>query len=216
MWAARAKEFEMAPRKRFIAVAGNMGAGKSELVQFLCRRYGLKPFFEPNDTNPYLADFYADMPRWAFHSQIYFLAHKFRLHRELMEEPGTVVQDRTIYEDAEIFCENLFRTGKMSERDYQTYRELYQTICASLAPPDLMIFLKCPVRTLKKRIAQRGRKMEIDVPTEYLKSLNQLYEEWRKRYTLSPVIELETDRLDYLTDLVDRLDLFRQIEKYVT
>ncbi len=206
----------MPAKKRFIAVAGNMGAGKSELVQFLCRRYGLRPFYEPNETNPYLADFYADMKAWAFHSQIYFLTHKFRLHRELMEEPGTVVQDRTIYEDAEIFCENLKRSGMMSERDYRTYRELYQTICGSLAAPDLMIFLKCPVRTLKKRIQKRGRKMEIDLPAGYLKRLNDLYEEWRARYTLSPVVELETDRLDYLTDLVDRLDLFKQIEKYVT
>jgi deoxyadenosine/deoxycytidine kinase len=203
-------------KKRFIAVAGNMGAGKSELVQFLCRRYGLKPFYEPNDTNPYLADFYADMPKWAFHSQIYFLTHKFRLHRELMREPGTVVQDRTIYEDAEIFCENLKRSGMISERDYKTYRELYETLCASLAPPDLMIFLKCPVRTLKKRIQQRGRKMEMEVPTSYLKALNILYEEWRARYTQSPVIELDTGKLDYLTDLVDRLDLFRAIEQYVT
>jgi len=202
-------------RKRFIAVAGNMGAGKSELVLFLCRRYGLKPFFEPNETNPYLADFYADMKGWAFHSQIYFLTHKFRLHRELMAEPGTVVQDRTIYEDAEIFCANLHRSGMMSERDYKTYRELYETATASLAPPDLMIFLKCPVRTLKKRILSRGRRMEIDVPLAYLKALNTLYEEWRERYVLSPLIELETDRLDYLTDLVDRLDLFKQIEKFL-
>ena len=204
------------PKKRFIAVAGNMGAGKSELVQFLCRRYGLKPFYEPNETNPYLADFYRDMKKWAFHSQIYFLTHKFRLHRELMQEPGTVVQDRTIYEDAEIFCENLRRSGKIDERDSRLYRELYETICGSLQPPDIMIFLHCNVRTLKQRIKQRGRRMEIDVPTSYLSSLNQLYEEWRARYTLSPVIDLHTDKLDYLTDFVDRLDLFKQIEQYVT
>ena len=201
--------------KRFLAVAGNMGAGKSELVAFLCRRYGLKPFFEPNDTNPYLADFYADMKAWAFHSQVYFLTHKLRLHRELMEEPGTVVQDRTIYEDAEIFCENLYRGGMLSERDHRTYRELYETAIGTLAPPDLMIFLKCNVRTLKKRIAQRGRKMEQEIPTEYLSKLNRLYSEWREKYTLSPVIELQTDKLDYLTDLVDRLDLFKQIERHL-
>ncbi len=206
----------MAPKKRFIAVAGNIGAGKSELVSFLCRRYALKPFYEPNDTNPYLADFYADMRRWAFHSQIYFLTHKFRLHRELMQEPGTVVQDRTIYEDAEIFCENLHRGGMIDDRDYRTYRELYQTITASLAPPDLMIFLRCPLRTLKKRIAQRGRKIELEMPTGYLKALDRLYEEWRARYTLSPVIDLDTGSLDYISDLVDRLDLFRAIEQYVS
>ena len=202
-------------RKRFLAVAGNMGAGKSELVQFLCRRYGLKPFFEPNDTNPYLADFYADMKKWAFHSQVYFLTHKFRLHRELMAEAGTVVQDRTIYEDAEIFCENLHRQKMIDDRDHKMYRELYESVTASLQPPDLMIFLKCPINTLKKRIARRGRAMEQQIPTEYLKRLNKLYDEWRGRYVLSPVIELETDRLDYLTDLVDRLDLFNQIEKYL-
>jgi deoxyadenosine/deoxycytidine kinase len=205
----------MPSRKRFIAVAGNMGAGKSELVSFLCRRYGLKPFFEPNDTNPYLADFYADMKKWAFHSQVYFLSHKLRLHRELMAEAGTVVQDRTIYEDAEIFCENLYRSGMLSERDHRTYRELYETAIATLAPPDLMIFLQCPVRTLKKRIARRGRAMEQEIPTEYLSRLNKLYDEWRGRYALSPVIELATDKLDYLTDLVDRLDLFKQIERYL-
>jgi deoxyadenosine/deoxycytidine kinase len=205
----------MSGRKRFIAVAGNMGAGKSELVAFLCRRYGLKPFFEPNDTNPYLADFYKDMKAWAFHSQIYFLTHKLRLHRELMKEEGTVVQDRTIYEDAEIFCENLYRGGYLTDRDHRMYRELYEVAIAQLQPPDLMIFLQCNVRTLKKRIAQRGRSMEAEIPTEYLSRLNKLYAEWRERYKLSPVIELQTDKLDYLTDLVDRLDLFKQIEKYL-
>ena len=205
----------MPSKKRFIAVAGNIGAGKSELVAFLCRRYGLKPFFEPDETNPYLADFYKDMKAWAFHSQIYFLARKLRMHRELMAEPGTVVQDRTIYEDAEIFCENLHRSGLLSERDYRTYRELYETAIATLAPPDLMIFLGCPVKMLKKRIAQRGRAMEKEIPAGYLEKLNKLYAEWRDRYRLSPLIELDTGKLDYLTDLVDRLDLFGQIERYL-
>jgi len=203
------------PRK-YIAVAGNIGAGKSELVQFLCRRYGLKPFFEPNDTNPYLEDFYADMKAWGFHSQIYFLTHKLRLHRQLMAEPSTVVQDRTIYEDAEIFATNLYQQGHISKRDWQMYRELYETLLESLEPPDLMIFLKCPVRTLRKRIAKRGRAMEQDIPVDYLKRLNRLYAGWRERYDLSPVIELETDKLDYLTNLVDRIDVFTQIEKHLS
>src|SRR5258708_35056431 len=159
-------------RKRFIAVAGNMGAGKSELVHFLCRRYGLKPFFEPNDTNPYLADFYADMKKWAFHSQVYFLTQKLRLQRELMADPGTVVQDRTIYEDAEIFCENLHRTGKIDARDYKLYRALYDSVTATLSPPDLMVFLKCPVATLGSPTLSPGARRELDVPPAYLKPLN--------------------------------------------
>lgn len=202
------------PRK-FIAVAGNIGAGKTELVQFLCKRYGLKPFFEPNDDNPYLEDFYADMKTWGFHSQIFFLTHKLRLHRQLMADPATVVQDRTIYEDAEIFATNLYEQGHISKRDWQMYRELYDTLCDTLEPPDVMIFLKCPVRTLRKRIAKRGRAMEQEIPLEYLKRLNRLYAGWRERYDLSPVIELETDKLDYLTNLVDRIDVFKQIEKYL-
>ena len=205
----------MTSRKKFVAVAGNIGAGKTELVGFLCRRYGLKPFFEPNDTNPYLEDFYKDMKGFAFRSQIYFLTHKFRLHRLLEKEAGTVVQDRTIYEDAQIFAKNLYRQKAIDERDWKTYSELYQTISSALAPPDLMIYLKCPVKTLKERIRIRGREMERDIPTAYLTRLNDLYEEWFAHYDLSPVVTLSTDRLDYLTDLVDRLDLFKQIEKHL-
>ncbi len=202
------------PRK-FIAVAGNIGAGKTELVQFLCKKYGLKAFYEPNETNPYLDDFYRDMKAWAFHSQVYFLTHKLRLHRQLMADPATAVQDRTIYEDAEIFAQNLYQQKLISARDWRMYRELYESVCETLQPPDLMIFLKCPVRTLKKRIARRGRAMEAEIPTEYLQRLNRLYLAWRERYSLSPVIELPTDKLDYLTDLVHRLDVFRQLERYL-
>lgn len=202
-------------RKRFIAVAGNIGAGKTELVSFLCKKYEIKPFFEPNDTNPYLEDFYRDMNGYAFKSQIYFLTHKFRLHRELEKEPGTVVQDRTIYEDAEIFARNLHRQKAIDARDWKTYCELYEIVSRALAPPDLMIYLRCPVRTLKQRIRGRGRKMEQEIPTAYLSRLNELYEEWFSRYDLSPVITLPTDRLDYLQDLVDRLAVFKQIEKHL-
>ena len=202
-------------RKRFIAVAGNIGAGKTELVSFLCSKYEVKPFYEPNDTNPYLEDFYRDMKGYAFKSQIYFLTHKFRLHRELEKEPGTVVQDRTIYEDAEIFARNLHRQKAIDARDWKTYSELYDIVARALAPPDLMIYLRCPVRTLKQRIRGRGRKMEQDIPTAYLSRLNALYEEWFERYDLSPVITLPTDKLDYLQDMVDRIQVFKQIEKHL-
>jgi deoxyadenosine/deoxycytidine kinase len=200
---------------KFIAIAGNIGAGKTELTAFLCKKYGLKPFYEPNDQNPYLADFYKDMKTWAFRSQIFFLAHKFRLHRELERQTGTAIQDRTIYEDAEIFAKNLHRQRTIDARDWKTYWELYETIAASLRPPDLMIYLRCPVKTLRQRIRLRGRKMEQDIPTAYLRRLNELYEEWFERYTMSPVLVLPTDRLDYLTDLVHRVDLLRQIEKHL-
>jgi deoxyadenosine/deoxycytidine kinase len=200
---------------RFIAVAGNIGAGKTELTEFLCRRYGLKPFYEPNDQNPYLADFYADMRTWAFRSQLFFLTHKFRLHQALQDDPGAVIQDRTIYEDAEIFARNLFRQRLIEKRDFETYWELYQSIQRALRPPDLMIQLRCPVRTLRQRIRARGRSFEQDIPAPYLRRLNRLYEDWFASYRLSPVLVLETDKLDYLTDLVDHVGLLDQIERYL-
>jgi len=201
--------------KKFIAIAGNIGAGKTELTAFLCKKYGLTPFFEPNEQNPYLADFYRDMKTWAFRSQIFFLTRKFRLHRKVQQSSGTVVQDRTLYEDAEIFARNLHRQGFIDRRDFRTYWELYESIAESLPPPDLMIYLKCSVRTLKRRIQLRGRRIERDIPTAYLRRLNRLYEEWFRSYSTSPVLVLSTDNLDYLTDLVDRVDLFHKIEKHL-
>jgi deoxyadenosine/deoxycytidine kinase len=203
------------PAPKFIAIAGNIGAGKTELTEFLCQRYGLRPCYEPDDQNPYLADFYADMKTWAYHSQLFFLTHKFRLHLALQDEPGAVVQDRTVYEDAEIFARNLYRQRFIAKRDFETYWDLYQGIRRTLRPPDLMIQLRCPVRTLRQRIRARGRSFEQGIPAGYLRRLNVLYEEWFAHYDLSPVLTLETDKLDYLTDLVDRVDLFQRIERYL-
>lgn len=204
----------MAPA-RFIAIAGNIGAGKTELTQFLCRRYGLQPFYEPNDQNPYLTDFYADMKTWAYRSQLFFLTHKLRLHLDLQHHPGAAIQDRTIYEDAEIFARNLYQQRLIEQRDFDTYWELYQGIKRSLRPPDLMIQLRCPVRTLRQRIRARGRDFEQEIPASYLRRLNALYEDWFARYDLSPAVSLEIDQLDYLTDLVDRVDLLDRIEHYL-
>lgn len=201
--------------QKFIAIAGNIGAGKTELTSFLCRKYNVRPFFEPNDENPYLANFYKDMKTWAFRSQIYFLTRKFRLHRELEQQTGTSIQDRTIYEDAEIFAKNLYGQRHIDKRDWKTYWELYETIADTLKPPDLMIYLRCPVKTLQQRIRLRGRKMEQHIPTRYLNRLNALYEDWFSRYKMSQVLVLSTDTLDYLTNLVDRADLFRQIETHL-
>jgi deoxyadenosine/deoxycytidine kinase len=198
--------------KRSIAIAGNMGSGKSTLVEFLSRTYGISPFYEPNEDNPYLADFYADMHRWAFHSQLYFLGNKFRLHQELDKTPGVVVLDRTIFEDAEIFATALHDMRRIDHRDWQTYWTFYQSILDAIRPPDLMIYLRCSMRTLRKRIRLRGREIEQDVPLAYLKRLDHLYENWISRYDSSEILVLETDRLDYIHDLVHRLDVMQRIE----
>jgi len=201
--------------KHIIAVAGNMGAGKTSLVQFLHRRFQLQPFYEPNASNPYLTDFYQDMKRWAFSSQIHFLTHKFKVHRELEQHPATVVQDRTIFEDAEIFEKNLYQLGLLSEQEHRTYRQLYEAVLPFIRPPDLMLYLKCPVRAIRQRIRQRGRPEERELPAAYIRRLNDLYEQWFSRYELSPVIVLDTSRLDYVSDLVHHLDLLELIEKYL-
>lgn len=201
--------------KKYIAIAGNMGSGKSSLVEFLCKHFSLKPFFEPNDLNPFLPLFYQDMKRWAFHSQMHFLTHKFRIHRELDGYPHTVIQDRSIYEDAEIFAFNLFRQGSLSAEEWKTYRDLYDVMVRAINPPDLLIYLHCPLRALKKRIARRGRGFEASVPDEYLLRLERYYRRWLAKYDRSPCIELSTERMDYLEDFLHRQDLLSTIERYL-
>jgi deoxyadenosine/deoxycytidine kinase len=201
--------------RKFIAVAGNMGVGKTSMVRFLHNRYGFEPVYEPFMDNPYLDDFYKDMGAWAWHSQVYFLTHKFRLHMELNAAQGTVVQDRTIYEDAEIFCTNLHRNKSIKDRDYQTYMELYRTMRQALQPPDLMIYLRCSVQAIRRRIKARGRPSEQAIPVPYLRRLNELYEEWIAGYDQSPVLVWESERKDYLSDLADRIEFQRSIERFL-
>lgn len=200
---------------RYIAVAGNIGVGKSSLVTFLCKHFGLKPFFEPNDTNPYLKDFYQDMKAYAFHSQMYFLSQKFKMHQELENYPEPVIQDRTVFEDAEIFATHLFREGYISERDFKVYKNFYRSICNSIRPPDLLIYLKCSLPAIKKRVAKRGRTIEKNVPDLYLHQLNRLYDRWIRRYKLSEVMIYPTDELDYLSDFIHQEELLNQIAKYL-
>ena len=195
-----------------IAIAGNIGTGKSSLVEFLTRTYGIQPFYEPNDENPYLPDFYQDMNRWAFHSQLYFLSNKFRMHRQLDKMSGVVVLDRTIYEDAEIFATALHTMRKFTGRDWETYWNFYQIILDAIRPPDLMIYLRCSMRTLRRRIRMRGRAMEQGIPLSYLKRLEGLYEKWLSSYKLSEVLVLETDKLNYINDMVDCLDVMERVE----
>ena len=200
------------PRK-FIAIAGNIGAGKSSLLDFLTATYHVAPFYEPNAENPYLEDFYADMRAWAFHSQMFFLSNKFRIHQEADRTPGVVIQDRTIFEDAEIFATALHQMRKISKRDWLTYQSFYHAILDAIRPPDLMIYLRCSMRTLKRRIKLRGREMEQDIPLSYLKRLEALYEDWIENYDLGEVLVLDSHRLDFVSDLVDRQDVRERIEK---
>lgn len=182
------------------------------MLEFLSSTYQVEPFYEPNEANPYLPDFYADMKRWAFQSQLFFLSNKFRIHQEAEKLDGVVVLDRSIYEDAEIFATALHRMRKIDQRDWNTYWNFYQNIIRSIQPPDLMIYLRCPVRILRQRIRNRGRSMEQDIPNSYLQQLDQLYEEWLSRYTLSEVLVIESNQLDYVSDLIDRQDLRERIE----
>jgi deoxyadenosine/deoxycytidine kinase len=199
--------------KRYVAVAGTIGAGKTSLVAWLVKRYGLTPFFEPNETNPYLADFYEDMRAWSFHSQCFFLAHKLELHQELEKSKVPAVIDRTIYEDAEIFARNLYAQKLMSKRDWEVYRRLYEGIRRALRPPDVLIALTCPLGVTKKRIARRARAMEAQIPDAYLRRLHRLYTRWFDSYDLSPIVRVDTGKLDYVEDLVDLIDLMRVLDE---
>ena len=199
-------------QRKFIAIAGNIGAGKSTLLEFLTHTYDISPFYEPNDENPYLPDFYKDMKRWAFQSQLFFLSNKFRIHQEAYRASGVVIQDLTIFEDAEIFATALRQMRKIDKRDWQTYWAFYQNILQAIQPPDLMIYLRCSMRTLRQRIRLRGRRMEQDIPLSYLKRLESLYEQWVANYTLGEVLVLDSGKLDFVSDLIDRQDVRERIE----
>jgi deoxyadenosine/deoxycytidine kinase len=207
-----------ARRKRtglFIGIAGNIGAGKSSRTEILSRHFGWKAFFEVVDNNPYLPDFYADMRRWSFHLQIFFLSNRFQHHHQVTQGPEAVVMDRTIYEDAEIFARNLFEMGLMSERDYRSYRELYQLMIRFLRPPDLLIYLRASVGTLVDQIRRRGRPYEANISIEYLDRLNRLYEEWIARYDLGPRLILDTDELDFVHNPEHRQQILGTIERHL-
>jgi deoxyadenosine/deoxycytidine kinase len=193
----------MSPHPLFVAIAGNIGAGKSSLARLLGEHFKWKPYYESVENNPYLSDFYTDMSRWSFHLQIYFLANRFKCHKEIAALSESVIQDRSIYEDAEIFARNLYSIGKMTERDYTNYVSLFHVMMEYLKPPDLMIYLRATADTLVKQISKRGRDFEQGIQRSYLEQLNMLYEDWIAHYTLGPLLIIETDDLDFVNDQVD-------------
>lgn len=199
--------------KKFVAVAGNIGVGKSTLVAMLCQRLGWQPFYEPVTENPYLADFYQDMHTWSFHSQIFFLTHRLRMHRMLLDHPTSAIQDRTVYEDAEVFARNLYRQNMIGERDYHSYRELYEVLVDFLPPPDLVIYLRASVPTLLERISHRGRAYEQQIDPEYLEQLNQLYESWIAGFSLCPVLTIPTDDLNFVANSSHMDLLFTKVQE---
>jgi len=186
--------------KSYVVLAGNIGAGKSTLVKLLSDRLGWEPYYEPVAENPYLDDFYRDMKAWAFHSQVFFLTYRVRAHTELMASAGAVVQDRSFYEDAQVFARSLHRQGIMSDRDWQSYQGLYRALSGLLTPPNLVVYLRAPVATLQERIALRGRTFEANIADSYLAGLNELYEEWIAEFALAPVLVVPADRMDFVKD----------------
>jgi deoxyadenosine/deoxycytidine kinase len=186
----------------YAAIAGNIGAGKSSLTDLLAKHYNWKTFFESVDDNPYLSDFYEDMHRWSFNLQIYFLSSRFKHQKNIIGQQESFIQDRTIYEDVEIFAKNLYEMGLMSERDYDNYRALFQEMIAYLQPPDLLIYLRAQVPTLVRQIQNRGREYENTIRIEYLERLNRHYEDWIGRYPHEKLI-IDTDELEFVHDRED-------------
>jgi deoxyadenosine/deoxycytidine kinase len=198
-------------RGAFLAVAGNLGVGKTTLVELVSRAGGFEPHYELAEENPYLARFYHDMRAWGFHSQLFFLVKRSEQHRRLAASAATAVQDRTIYEDAEIWARNLYERGQMADEDYRLYADLYEELCKGLPPPDLVLYLAASTTTLHQRIARRGRSFEADIDADYVARLNERYEEWAADFDRCPLVRLETDQLDLVHSPQDRADVLRAI-----
>ena len=199
-------------KNRYVAVAGNIGAGKSSLTGLLGKKFHWETFFESVDDNPYLSDFYEDMRRWSFNLQIYFLSSRFRHQKEMLESSKSLIQDRTIYEDVEIFAKNLHRMNLMSDRDFKNYSALFHQMSYYLRPPDLLIYLRADVPTLVRQIQNRGRDYENTIRIEYLESLNTLYEDWISRYPHEKLI-IDTDHLDFVNVEEDLGTVIRLVEQ---
>ena len=205
----------MEKRKLYIAIAGNIGVGKTTLTRMLSEKLGWKSFYERVIDNPYLSDFYADMKRWSFHLQIFFLSNRFIDQKKITEWPDSCIQDRSIYEDVEIFAHTLHKDGNMTDRDYQNYQELFATMVSYLRKPDLIIYLRSSVDNLKKHIQKRGRDYEKTIDPNYLAELNEAYEEWidRAKGKDFKVITFDMNQRDFEHNPEDFDLLYRSIKE---
>lgn len=197
---------------KHIAIAGNIGSGKTTLAEKLSKHYGWLPLYESVDHNPYLRDFYEDMTRWAFHLQIYFLNSRFNQVREIRESEKTIIQDRTIYEDAHIFAANLHKSGHLNERDYQSYLELFNSMTSFVKPPDLLIYLKADIPKLVQQIQKRNRDFEFNIKLDYLKTLNEHYENWIGSYQHGKLLIVDVNELDFVKNIEDFAMIIGRIE----
>jgi len=198
-----------------IAIVGNIGAGKTTLTEMLAKNYGWDPLYEAVDNNPYLEDFYSDMKRWSFNLQIFFLNSRYRQIIEIQKSGRNILQDRTIYEDAYIFAENLHDMGLMTTRDYENYTSIFDNITEYIKPPDLLVYLKASVPTLVNNIQRRGREYEIGIRIDYLSKLNEKYDKWIGSYNLGKLLILDKDNLDFANNTEDMGTIVQAIEREV-
>jgi len=199
----------------YATVAGNIGVGKSTLVEFLSRALGWQPYYELVADHPYLDDYYREMPRWGFHAQVYFLSQRYEQQQEISDNPLSVIQDRSMYEDYEIFVKGLLEQGILSPRDFQTYRRLFIALSRSVDRPDLLIYLKASVPTLQGRINGRSRPYERAIPDEYLATLNRRYELWIGKWEICPVLTFDCDRLDFVHSAEDQQYIIQRMLDYL-
>jgi deoxyadenosine/deoxycytidine kinase len=200
---------------KYIAVAGNIGSGKSELIEFLCNSYRLVRLDRAHENNPYIDNFYNDMQNWSFHSQIFILTKKFQHFQNLSPSGQSVIQSRTIHEDAEIFARNLFKSGQMSEIDFRTYYDFYKCLTSATPAPDLLIYLHSSVSSLRKRLRANHDPHELLISDTYLRHINRLYVNWIADYDLSEVVIIDTEQLDVASNFVDRVDILESIERFI-